>query len=234
MDEAQHDRRADARLTERLLRGGVGSRHVRRTLRELRDHREDLVERMVARGDDHAAAVNEARGLLGDRDALAEQMIARPELRSRVRRFAWLLFVLGPAPMVCAMGLLSLGLMAGVVQGVGLPGLNPAAEEALAMTIGRPLLHWIAPFLVGLQLCRTAVRRWVPAYWPVCAIAIVAFNSGTTYYGKLGGLTTLAIQIPPGIHAPVPDLVRIVTLFAVLVLAYMLLRAAQLRRFSYA
>src|SRR5262245_66098657 len=106
MDEAQRDRHADSALAERLLRGGVGLRHVRRTLRELRDHREDLVEKSRSHGRDQEAALKEARGLLGNGDALVEQMIARPELRSRVRRFAWLLFVLAPVPLVLVLALL--------------------------------------------------------------------------------------------------------------------------------
>ena len=88
MDEKEHDRRADARLAEQLLHGGVGLRHVRRTLREVRDHREDVQERLVALGRDPVSAALEARQVLGEQEYLVAQMTARPELRSRVRRFA--------------------------------------------------------------------------------------------------------------------------------------------------
>lgn len=103
MDEPEQ-REMDARLAGRLLRAGIGPRHVGRTLRELRDHRADLVERMMAQGSDRHTAVQEAQKRLGDERSLIAQMAARPELRSRARRFAWLLFIIGPPVMVIAVG----------------------------------------------------------------------------------------------------------------------------------
>jgi hypothetical protein len=227
MDEAQHDRHADSVLAERLLCGGVGLRHVRRTLRELRDHREDLVEKCLSRSRDRDAALEEARGLLGNHDALANQMIARPELRSRVRRFAWLLFVLAPAPMVCAIGLLMLLASFAVVQGVSLALLTPATGERLALNIGGPLLQWLAPLVVGLQLCRMAARRCMPALWPVCAMAIVVFSSGMGYYGKTGEVPALLFSFSSASMLTLSGVVRIVSLFCLLGLAYLHLRAHQ-------
>jgi transposase len=87
---------ADAHFAERLLRGGVAPRHVRRSLRELRDHRSDIRQQLERQGRHPLDATHEAQLLLGHRDALAEQILARPELRSKARRFAWLLFGVMP------------------------------------------------------------------------------------------------------------------------------------------
>ena len=241
MDESR-DWHADAHLARRLLRGGVGLRHVRRTLRELRDHHADLVERMVGQGQDHAAATCEARQLLGDRDALAAQMIARPELRSRARRFAWLLFVLGPMPMVAVMAfavVVIVVMVAVALEGMGListreygSNLHPFIITIADISV-RVLLQWVAPVLVGLLLCRAAARRLMPAIWPVCAMAIVALNSSATNFfmtaspdGKaLGWLSFTSNRV---------DWQRAVVLFCALGIAYLLLLRVQLRKPAHA
>jgi hypothetical protein len=234
--ETRQDWHADALLARRLLRGGVGLQRVRRTLRELRDHRADLVDRMVEQGQDHAAATSEARQLLGDRDALAAQMIARPELRSRTRRFAWLLFVLGPMPMIAATAYVvaAIGVGVGVaLESVGLIStreISANLSNLHPLTIAvRVLLQWVAPVLVGLVLCRAAARRLMPAIWPVCALAIVALtSSATTFFmtSSPGGkvLTWLALSTNR------VDWPRAVVLFCALGIAYLLLLRVQLRK----
>ncbi|HUG72607.1 MAG TPA: permease prefix domain 1-containing protein [Steroidobacteraceae bacterium] len=216
MDEMEQDRRAEARLAQRLLRGGVGLRHVRRTLRELRDHREDIVERMVNQGHDRAAARHEAHRLLGDPDSLVAQMTVRPELRSRARRFAWLLFVLGPMPMVCALGLLATLAAMVTLEGIGLATGDYSADVELSTYMA--MLQWVAPAAAGLLLCWAAVRREVAAIWPVCAVVIVALSSGAINYHDSGSMATLAFGLYPF------DEQRAVVLFFVLGLAYLLLR----------
>jgi hypothetical protein len=244
MTEARQDWHADAHLARRLLRGGVGLRHVRRTLRELRDHRADLVHRMVEQGQDHAAATCEARQLLGDRDALAAQMIARPELRSRARRFAWLLFVLGPMPMVAVMAFAAVAIVvmaAGALEGVGListwvNGSNlhpPTITITIAAITIRVLLQWVAPVLVGLLLCRAAARRLMPAIWPLCAMAIVALTSSATIFimtPSPGGNALVWLLFAPNRV----DWQRAVVLFCALGIAYLLLLHVQLRNPAHA
>jgi hypothetical protein len=232
MDEAQQDRDADARLARQLLLAGVGRRHVRRALRELGDHRADLVAGMVAAGLERATAVRDARQLLGDRAVLAAQMIGRPELRSRARRFAWLLFGLAPMPLFCVAGLLAMFAAAAVFEGINLLMGLPSRTEIQVMAIGRPLLLWIVPSLVGLLLCWLAVRHRVAACWPICAVAIVAWCSGLTYYGHEGGMTTVAFGMLPRLRSALPEYLRIFTLFCALCAAYLLLRGAQQRRFG--
>ncbi len=237
MPEARRDWQADAHLARRLLRGGVGLRHVRRTLRELRDHRADLVDRMVEQGQDRAAATCEARQLLGDRDALAAQMIARPELRSRARRFAWLLFVLGPMPMVAVMVFAAVAIVvivAVALEGVGLISTREIGSNPHQFTIPvRVLLQWMAPVLVGLLLCRAAARRLMPAIWPVCAMAIVALTSSATNYLVTASpgreaLTTFSFALYR------VDWQRAVVLFCALGIAYLLLLRVQLRKLGHA
>jgi hypothetical protein len=231
MDEVQQELRADAQLARQLLRAGVGRRHVRRALRELADHHQDLVARMLAAGQDHAVAMRDARQILGDRAVLAAQMIARPELRSRAQRFAWLMFGLAPFPLFCVAGLAAMFLGAAVLEVAGFLGVPPLSARQ-AMAIGRPLLQWVVPLGVGLLLCWLAVRHWVAGFWPICAVGIVAWCSGLTYYGEVRGVTTIAFGMLPQFRSPLPEYFRMGTLFCALGATYLWWRRAQLQRFA--
>jgi hypothetical protein len=74
-------------LRSRLLRWGVAPRHVRRTVVELEDHFDDLVEQGMDSGLDRLAALESARTALGDLDDIANAVRAQPELRSWAFRY---------------------------------------------------------------------------------------------------------------------------------------------------
>src|SRR4051794_3511287 len=75
-------------LRARLLTAGVAPRHIRRYLAELDDHLHDL----------RSHEGNEAAALarLGGVEALARDMIGRPEFRSWTARAPWAMFLLAP------------------------------------------------------------------------------------------------------------------------------------------
>ncbi len=83
-------------LKERLLRGGIAPRHVRRYLEELSHHFDDLVVEGIAAGHTPIEAEQAAAIRLGSDDTLAGIMLARPELRSVSAHLPWAVFGLGP------------------------------------------------------------------------------------------------------------------------------------------
>jgi hypothetical protein len=83
-------------LSDRLLRAGIAPRHVRRYVRELFDHFDDLVREEKEGGAGRGLAETRALSRLGSDDALAEAMLSRPELRSLTARYPWAVFGLGP------------------------------------------------------------------------------------------------------------------------------------------
>ncbi len=83
-------------LRERLLQGGIAPRHVRRYLRELGDHLDDLAAAEREAGQSEEAALRIARARLGEEDNLAAAMLARPELKSWAARLPWLVFGVAP------------------------------------------------------------------------------------------------------------------------------------------
>jgi hypothetical protein len=220
MSEVQRDRNADAHLARQLLRGGVGLRHVRRTLRELRDHREDLVQHRVAQGNDPVTAECEAHQLLGDQRELVARMTSRPELRSRARRFAWLLFVVGPVPMVFAAVLLLVLVLSGVGALLNAADLLVGRKDPeLEVVFTKAVLQWVSPAIVGLLLCRAAIRRHIAAVWPLCALAMVSLAAGGTQVSGVDEVTGIAIG-----WLPLPAMARAGMVFGACAFAYLMMR----------
>ncbi len=98
-------------LQAHLLRSGLSARHVRRTLTELDEHFDDLVDEAVASGVGVHAAERRALQDLGDVQQIAAVIDERPELRSwafQHPRIAILLY-----PLACLAVLPAVPLIAG-------------------------------------------------------------------------------------------------------------------------
>ena len=101
-------------LASELLRAGVSPRHVRRTVIELSDHFDDLVDNAIGQGVDVRDA--EARALrdLGEFPDLVLAARERPELRSWANRFPHVALVI--YPLTCLALLPALPVLAGVAH----------------------------------------------------------------------------------------------------------------------
>ncbi len=85
-----------AELQNELLRAGIAPRHVRRTLGELSDHFEDLIDHALVDGVDLNTAQLRALDDLGDLRDVAKAMRLQPQLRSWAFRFPHLAMVVYP------------------------------------------------------------------------------------------------------------------------------------------
>jgi hypothetical protein len=92
-------------LAETLLKGGVAPRHVRRYVRELDEHLDDLTAQQRASGYDGEDAALRARARLGDDAELAQAMLDQPGMRSWPARMPWLVFLLLPPILTAGIGL---------------------------------------------------------------------------------------------------------------------------------
>ena len=99
-------------LQGELLRSGISPRHVRRTLLELDDHFEDLVDQAILQGDARRVAETRAMEQLGEMSELSRAVRARPELRSWAYRFPLLALVV--YPLICVALLPLAPIVAGV------------------------------------------------------------------------------------------------------------------------
>lgn len=202
---------ADMRFAERLLRGGVAPRHVRRCLRELRDHRSDILQQLERQGLQPIDAVREAQLLLGHRDAIAEQILARPELRSRARRFAWLLF--GVMPIFGTVALSLAVFFAALAASSFTPGF--AVHASLTPADVPPVVHiltrWAPPVGIAMFLVSVALKRRFSPPWPVIGIVLTALIAAGTWIEPHG----FAVGLPR-------DTGRAVVLICGLLAAYVL------------
>ena len=101
-------------LRTRLLQGGVAPRHVRRTLRELKDHYHDLVDETIASGVPHEAERDSAARRLGALDDVVTGLLACRELRTwpyRYPRLAVLVY-----PLACLLALPAVPVLVGVAK----------------------------------------------------------------------------------------------------------------------
>jgi hypothetical protein len=174
------------RLSERLLQAGIAPRHVRRYVRELGDHFDDLVREETAGGAGRELAETRALSRLGNDDTLADAMLSRPELRSLTSRFPWAVFGFGPVVM------LALGLLAALVVEFGVIelltawrnaiGLQPspatAQKATLAFTAYNTLAVYGAPLGFAWLFYWIGSRQRMPRAWIVTGVAIVCVLGG--------------------------------------------------------
>lgn len=92
-------------VADSLLKGGVAPRHVRRYVRELDEHLDDLTAQQRASGYDGEDAALRARARLGDDAELTQAMLEQPGMKSWAARLPWLVFVALPPVLSAVVGL---------------------------------------------------------------------------------------------------------------------------------
>jgi hypothetical protein len=97
-----------------LLRAGISPRHVRRTVSELADHFDDLVDSALAAGAELDSARERALTELGDLHDLTLAIRSHPELRSWAYRFPYVALIV--YPLTCLALLPAVPVMAGVAH----------------------------------------------------------------------------------------------------------------------
>ncbi|MDP9038189.1 MAG: hypothetical protein M3O02_02805 [Acidobacteriota bacterium] len=171
--------KVEGELRERLLRGGVAPRHVRRFLRELAEHLDDL------RGEEERAGTADAGAAalvrLGGVDELAASVIRQPQLQAWSAR----------APLA-AFGLLPMVVLAGAYVAACLvlwsgwrlflwdratPFVPVHGLAVVYFGVGR-LIFYTAPVVAGWVFAAAAARQRLSAWWPILASAVVAAAGG--------------------------------------------------------
>ena len=166
-----------AELRERLLRAGVAPRHVRRYLSELADHLADLRAEEERAGRGRALAEAAALARLGEVEALAEAMIARPDLRAWSARAPWAVFGIGSVACVAVAYA-----AACTILWTGWRIFLPARETPFVAIDGwatayfglGKLLYFCGPVMVGWGMGLMAARQRIRLIWPPAGVAVTA------------------------------------------------------------
>jgi hypothetical protein len=168
-------------LKERLLRGGIAPKHVRRTIAELRDHHTDLFAESFSRGCSLEEAALEASIRLGDEDALATAIVARPELWSWAHRWPWVAYCLTPTA-------LFLAAFAGLFLLLGFSGVVRLDHDTFLkrwglLASGMRLFYLFGlPLVAGGVSCVLAGRRRADLRWPTIGVVIVSIIGGVLQF----------------------------------------------------
>lgn len=158
-------------LAEKLSKGGIAPKHVRRYIAELKDHADDLVR----------AGVSEAQAWtqLGSEDHLAQEMLKREDLKTLGARYPRTFFGAGPAAALLLSYVVAVLFMAGIVF-TSRWVVGDQAEEVLFWY--RPLIDTYCaavkfgmPVVVGIAFTVLTARGQVTLQWLLVGLAIIAF-----------------------------------------------------------
>ena len=173
-------------LSDRLLRAGIAPRHVRRYVRELFDHFDDLVREEKESGAGRGLAETRALSRLGSDDALADAMLSRPELRSLTARYPWAVFGLGPIAMLALGFAAALAVEIGIIElataygpAIGLkPGPDAARWFTRVLLVWNTLTVYFAPLGFAALLYQVGSRQRMRPAWIVTGVALVCILGG--------------------------------------------------------
>lgn len=188
-------------VAETLLKGGIAPRHVRRYVRELDEHLDDLMAQQRASGYDGEDAALRARARLGDDAELAQAMLEQPGMRSLATRLPWLVFLLLPPVFTAVIGLALYAAACFIGYGAAkINALLPLPESGLvgfstaAMTAVQALA---APAMAAL-LVLLAQRQRLKPVWPLLgtALLLLATPLYAAHFGPHNNFMGYGLVIP--------------------------------------
>lgn len=163
-------------VAERLLKGGVAPRHVRRYVRELDEHLDDLTAQQRAAGYDCDDAQARARARLGHDAELAQAMLEQPGMRSWPARLPWLVFILLPPVLTIAIGLLFYAAFYFVGDGAAkINAVVPVPQDWLigVSVAAMTAINVLAVPIMAILLAVLADRQRLKLLWPLLGIALL-------------------------------------------------------------
>ena len=184
-------------LAARLLRGGIAPRRVRRIVGELREHFQDLRSDGMAEGMNDVEAASWASSRLGTEQQVANEMLARLELRSWAARWPWAFYALLPPCLMAALVVLVV-LALGLVFDLYILSYGEAIEAGAPHTphtwfVGTidgilATVKYAAPVVLCATFCWMAVLRLSKSPWLIPGIVAAAFLGGSfdmyMYWGE--------------------------------------------------
>lgn len=201
----------------RLLNAGIPYAVMKRNLRELQDHHDDLLQQALARGTSDEGARAVAAQQLGNSEQLVNAMLARPELRSKLHRYPRSMTILLPlfAHFVICLVLLFAFLYPAVItqsfdQIDRVNGVNSwlvIVFELLKIT----LMHVVTP-LLGCYLAFLSIRNHVPKrFWITGLVLLCLLGSWLQVHTEWGNpaagrKSSLSVEYFPSFRQSVEEM----------------------------
>lgn len=175
-------------LRERLLRGGVAPRHVRRYLSELVEHLADLRAEELRAGRSLKEAESAALVRLGGTDNLVSAIINQRQFQSWSSRAPWAVFCVAPPFLLACAYFIALAIL-----WYGWSLFIPGADTPFGTAPRGPIYglsnlyfqadkfyYFSAPILVGWGIALIAARQRMKSTWVIVGSALVALMGGTS------------------------------------------------------
>ncbi|HKX63880.1 MAG TPA: hypothetical protein VJM78_01125 [Rhizomicrobium sp.] len=190
-------------VAETLLKGGVAPRHVRRYVRELGEHLDDLTAQQREAGYEGDDAAIRARARLGDDDRLAQAMLEQPGMRSWPARLPWLVFLVVPPMATLLLGTLLYAAVYFIGNGAAkINAMVPLPQNWLIgfSTAAMTAIDVLAVPMAATLLALLADRQRLKPLWPLLGIALLLlatpmFSSKFGHHPRLGVHYGLVIPI---------------------------------------
>jgi hypothetical protein len=163
-------------LRESLLKGGVAPRHVRRYVRELSEHLDDLTAQQRAAGYDGDDAAIRARARLGSDTELASAMLEQKQFRSLAACAPWLVFGLLPPFAALAAVFAPLGVVILIGMHFGLMARRAPPPPEWYQTLAHSVVTGSDVVLVPLAaalFAGIAFRQRLHLVWPLITTALL-------------------------------------------------------------
>jgi len=189
-----------AGLEDRLLRGGIAPRHVKRYLRELSEHLADLTEAQRNLGHDEDGAATRARAALGPEAELADAMINQRDFRSIPARFPWLVFgIMPPLLVIISFSLILpvmiiLGHLGGAIGHDNKFVLPVPAWFDWSMTAIVLAANLIVGTALAFLLAHMATRQRMNWVWPLLGMALILILGVRGSFHAGGGRISLNLS----------------------------------------
>jgi hypothetical protein len=183
--------RMPGRSLERLIQGGVPPRQARRILREFAEHHADLVAEQLAFGAGAEKARDAATARLGSEEQLICGTLARPELRSWLRRRPCAAFAVAPLLAFAIAFVGSIGVLIGFFEWLKSRGASLSAASPMIhwLTAGASVyLLWALPAAIAATIALLAIHRREISMWPMVGIIVTCV---------VGALTNFSFDLPP-------------------------------------
>jgi hypothetical protein len=183
-------------VAETLLKGGVAPRHVRRYVRELDEHLQDLTAQQRAAGYDGRDAASRARARLGDDAELVAAMLEQPGMKSWPARLPWLAFLLLPPVLTSVIGMALYAAFYYVGNGAAKIGaVLPLTETGLTgfSVAAMTAVNVLAVPAMATLLVIVARRQRLRLLWPLLGVGLLLLTTpmlssrfGHHHDGRLG------------------------------------------------
>lgn len=189
------------RLSDRLLRGGIAPRRVRRIVGELRDHFLDLKSDAVAEGMGEAEAENRAASRLGTEQEVTDAMLARPELQSWAARWPWAIYMLLPPVLLTGILVLLVFVLVSALSGVGhVPDpWYPRTVDGILATF-----EYATPLALCAAFLWMTVKRRSSSPWLILGIVLVGVLGGSFHIGAYWGEHEWRLGVSLFLYPPHP------------------------------